>query len=42
MATNKDKEMYPVLELVLEMNERGINFLPVDLYISHISERDLL
>ena len=23
--------MYPILELVLEMNERGINFLPVDI-----------
>ena len=34
-AQNKDKEMYPVLELVLEMNERGIKFLPVDLYKSH-------
>ena len=27
--------MYPVLELVLEMYERGINFLPIDLYKSH-------
>jgi DNA polymerase-3 subunit alpha (Gram-positive type) len=34
-AANKDKEMYPVLELVLEMNLRGIDFLPVDLYKSH-------
>ncbi len=33
-ATQKDKAMYPVLELVLEMYERGIKFLPVDLYIS--------
>ena len=38
MAANKDKEMYPVLELVLEMNERGIEFLPVDLYKSHHSK----
>ena len=38
LAANKDKEMYPVLELVLEMNERGINFLPVDLYKSHHSK----
>lgn len=34
-ASNKDQEMYPVLELVLEMYERGINFLPIDLYKSH-------
>ena len=34
-ATNKDQEMYPVLELVLEMYERGIKFLPIDLYKSH-------
>ena len=33
-ATNKEKNMYPVLELVLEMYERGINFLPVDIYKS--------
>jgi len=34
-ATKKDQDMYPVLELVLEMYERGINFLPIDLYKSH-------
>jgi DNA polymerase-3 subunit alpha (Gram-positive type) len=34
-ASNKDQEMYPVLELVLEMYERGIKFLPPDLYKSH-------
>ena len=34
-ATQKDKTMYPVLELVLEMYERGIEFLPIDLYKSH-------
>jgi DNA polymerase-3 subunit alpha (Gram-positive type) len=34
-AANKDKEMYPVLELVLEMYERGIKFLDIDLYKSH-------
>lgn len=34
-ATNKDQEMYPVLELVLEMYERGLKFLPIDLYKSH-------
>ena len=34
-ATAKDKNMYSILELVLEMYERGINFLPIDLYKSH-------
>ena len=34
-AQNKDKDMYPVLELVLEMYERGMKFLDVDLYKSH-------
>ena len=34
-ATQKDKTMYPILELVLEMYERGIKFLPIDLYKSH-------
>ena len=33
-ASQKDKAMYPVLELVLEMYERGIKFLPIDLYKS--------
>ena len=33
-ATQKDKTMYPVLELVLEMYERGFKFLPMDLYKS--------
>ena len=33
-ALPKDKDMYPILELVLEMYERGIQFLPVDLYES--------
>ena len=33
-ALPKDKDMYPILELVLEMYERGISFLPVDLYNS--------
>lgn len=33
-AAQKDKVMYPVLELVLEMYERGIKFLPVDIYMS--------
>ncbi len=34
-AAKKDQDMYPVLELVLEMYERGLNFLPIDLYKSH-------
>ena len=34
-ATQKDKAMYPILELVLEMYERGFTFLPIDLYKSH-------
>ena len=33
-ASNKEKNMYPVLEIVLEMYQRGINFLPVDIYKS--------
>ena len=33
-ASQKDKVMYPVLELVLEMYERGFKFLPMDLYES--------
>ena len=37
-AAQKDKAMYPVLELVLEMNERGIKFLPVDIYKSEVSK----
>ena len=37
-ASQKDKNMYPILELVLEMNERGINFLPVDLYKSTVNK----
>ena len=34
-AAKKDQDMYPILELVLEMYERGIKFLPIDLYKSH-------
>ena len=34
-ATPKDKDMYDDLELVLEMYERGLKFLPMDLYKSH-------
>lgn len=33
-ATVKDKNMYAILELVLEMYERGYHFLPMDLYQS--------
>ena len=33
-ASAKDKNMYSILELVLEMYERGLNFLPIDLYKS--------
>ena len=34
-ASPKDKNMYSILEIVLEMYERGFNFLEVDLYKSH-------
>ena len=34
-ASKKDQDMYAVLELVLEMYERGFKFLPIDLYKSH-------
>ena len=37
-VTAKDKGMYTVLELVLEMYERGFKFLPIDLYKSHSSK----
>ncbi|MBM7684714.1 DNA polymerase III subunit alpha [Defluviitalea raffinosedens] len=37
-ATPKDKDMYEDLELVLEMYERGITFLPIDLYKSHATK----
>lgn len=33
-ASKTDKDMYSVLELVLEMYERGFDFLPIDLYKS--------
>lgn len=33
-ASKKDESMYPVLEIVLEMYERGFTFLPIDLYKS--------
>ena len=34
-ATTKDKNVYAILEIVMEMYERGIDFLPIDLYKSH-------
>lgn len=37
-APPKDKDMYDDLELVLEMYERGIRFLPIDLYKSHATK----
>jgi DNA polymerase-3 subunit alpha (Gram-positive type) len=37
-ASNKDKDMYDDLELVLEMYERGYKFLPIDLYKSHATQ----
>ncbi len=33
-ATAKDKGMYAILEIVLELYERGFKFLPVDIYKS--------
>ena len=35
-ATARDKDIVTCLELVLEMNMRGIRFLPVDLYRSDV------
>ncbi|MBM7870867.1 DNA polymerase-3 subunit alpha (Gram-positive type) [Clostridium pascui] len=37
-AAPKDKDMYDDLEIVLEMYERDIKFLPIDLYKSHASK----
>ena len=37
-ASQKDKNMYPILEIVLEMNERGVEFLPVDIYKSDVKK----
>ena len=34
-ASTKEKNMYTILEIVLEMYERGFEFLPIDLYKSH-------
>lgn len=33
--STKDKSIYTILEIVLEMYERGIKFLPIDIYKSH-------
>ncbi|MGB4439107.1 MAG: DNA polymerase III subunit alpha, partial [Sedimentibacter sp.] len=37
-ATNRDKDMFDDLELVLEMYERGFKFLSIDLYKSHATK----
>ena len=37
-ATPKDKDTYQILEIVLEMYERGYEFLPIDLYKSHATK----
>lgn len=37
-ASPKDSDMYDDLEIVLEMYERGIKFLPIDLYKSHATK----
>jgi len=37
-ATPKEKNMYPILEIVLEMNKRNIEFLPMDLYKSQATK----
>ncbi len=34
-VTANDKSLYTILEICLEMYERGIEFLPVDLYKAH-------
>ena len=41
-ATAKDKDMYTLLELVLEMNYRGIRFAPVDLYKSQAAQFEVV
>lgn len=40
--TAKDKDMYTLLELVLEMNHRHIHFEPVDLYKSQADKFEVL
>ena len=37
-ASVKEKGMYSTLEIVMEMYERGIKFLPIDLYKSHATK----
>lgn len=37
-AAPKDKDMYDDLEIVLEMYERGLRFLSIDLYKSHATK----
>ncbi len=37
-AAPKDKDVFDDLEIVLEMYERGIKFLPIDLYKSHATK----
>ena len=37
-ATQKDSAMYETLEIVNEMYERGLSFLPIDLYESHATK----
>ena len=37
-ASKTDQDMYSVLELVIEFYERGLNFLPVDLYKSEATK----
>ena len=36
--STKEKGIYTILEIVLEMYERGIKFLPIDIYKSHASK----
>ena len=36
--STKDKNVYTILEIVLEMYERNIKFLPIDLYKSHATK----
>ena len=38
LASKTEQDMYSVLELVIEFYERGLNFLPVDLYKSQATK----